>query len=126
VRTIIAAALGLSLLVPSIGAQSVANGDVWRTFAQQLVVGSRIKVRLTDGERVTATLVQAGSDALLLQPITRVPVPVQRVDYDQVVSIERDEGRGGVSAAKAAAIGVASGVGAFFGVMLIFLAAAAD
>ena len=124
-RPLIAIAMIISLALSPAAAQGTADADVWRTFAEQLDVGARIRVRLVDGERVTATLVQAAPDQLLLQPITRQPVPVQRVRYDQIVSIERDEQRG-VSAAKAAAIGVASGVGAFFGVMLIFLAVALD
>ena len=106
-------------------AQNSATGDAWRTFAQQLQVGSRIKVRLTDGERVTATLIQAAPERLMVQPITRVPVAMQALGYDQIVSIERDEPRG-TSAAKAAAIGVATGVGTFFGIMLLFIAAYAD
>jgi len=124
-KTLIVIAIVLSLAVSPAAAQQTGDAGVWRTFAQQLEVGTRVRVRLADGERVTATLVQAAPDQLLLQPITRQPVPVQRVPYDQIVSIERDEQRG-VSAAKAAAIGVASGVGAFFGVMLIFLAVALD
>ena len=124
-RPLIAIAMVISLAISPAAAQDTADADVWRTFAEQLDVGVRIRVRLVDGERVTATFVQAAPDQLLLQPITRQPVPVQRVPYDQIVSIERDEQRG-VSAAKAAAIGVASGVGAFFGVMLIFLALALD
>jgi hypothetical protein len=124
-KPLIAMAIVLSLAISPAAAQGSADADVWRTFAQQLDVGTRIRVRLADGERVTATFVQAAPDQLLLQPITRQPVPVQRVPYDQIVSIECDEQRG-VSAAKAAAIGVASGVGTFFGIMLIFLALALD
>ena len=106
-------------------AQTQANPEVWRSFAQNVDVGSRLKVRLREGDRVTVTLIQAAADHMVVQPVTRVPVPVQFVPYDEVVSLERDDGRG-IGAAKAAAIGVAAGVGAFFGVMLIFIAAVAD
>ena len=95
---------------------------MWRVFAERLDVGSRIKLRMRDGQRVTATLIQASPDALLLQPRTRTPVPVQRVPYDDIVSIERDDQRG-IGAGKAVAIGVASGVGAFLGTLLIIIAA---
>jgi hypothetical protein len=60
----------------------------------------------------------------MLQPRTRVPVPVQPVSYDSIVSLEQV--KGGTSAAKAAAIGVATGVGAFFATLLIILATVSD
>ena len=124
-KGILIVVLVMLVAVPPARAQVAPGPEVWRSFAEKVDVGSRIKVRLREGARVTATMIQAAPDHLLVQPVTRVPVPVQQVPYDQIVSIERDDSRG-VGAAKAAAIGVATGVGAFFGVMLIFLAAAAD
>ena len=123
-QTIIACIMAMVVAVTPAAAQTPASAEVWRTFAQQVEVGSRLKVRLVNGEQVTATLVQAAPDQLLVQPVTRVPVPVQSVAYDQIASLERESR--GVSGVKAAAIGVASGVGAFFGMMLIFLAVAMD
>ena len=99
--------------------------DVWRTFAEKVEVGTEIRVRLEDGKRFRAVMVNAGPDALLLQPKTRVAVPVQSVPYDTIVAIERVQD-GGMGAAKAAAIGVASGVGAFFAIMGIMIAVVAD
>jgi hypothetical protein len=121
-KTTLMLALLLALASHPVAAQPPAQPDVWRTFAGRLEVGSRIKVRMRDGERVTATLVQAAPEALLLQPRTRTPVPVQRVSYEEIVSIERDDQRG-IGAGKAVAIGVASGVATFFGIMLIMLSA---
>ena len=102
-------------------AQATLQPDVWRGFAQQIDVGARIKIRLDDGQRVVATLIQAGTDSLVVQPRTRVPVPVQRIAYDRIASIERDK-PGGIGAGRAVAIGVASGVGAFLGTLLILIA----
>jgi hypothetical protein len=102
------------------GQTSSSDGQVWRTFAEKLDVGTRIRLRLHDGRRVSATLVQAGADTLLVQPRTRVPVPVQPVPYDAIASIEREHG--GVSGAKAAAVGVASGAATFAAIFLILLA----
>jgi hypothetical protein len=102
-------------------AQTQAQGDIWRAFAQKVDVGTRLKVRLDDGQRVVATLIEANADGLLVQPRTRVPVPVQRIAYDRIVSLERDDARG-IGAGKAVAIGVASGVGAFLGTLLILIA----
>lgn len=102
-------------------AQTYAQGDIWRAFAQKIDVGTRLKVRLDDGQRVMAMLIAADADGILVQPRTRVPVPVQRITYDRIVSLERDDRRG-IGAGKAVAIGVASGVGAFLGTLLILIA----
>jgi len=117
------AMLMLLIMVGTHGAfaQAPPQGDIWRAFAQKMDVGARVKVHLRDGQRVTATLIRADAEDLLLQPRTRIPVPVQRIPYDQISSLERDERRG-IGAGKAVALGVASGVGAFFGTLLILIA----
>jgi hypothetical protein len=121
VKTLIVCLIALFTIHPlTASAQVPPDAQLWRTFAEKLDVGTRITVRLHDGRRVSATLVQAGTDALLLQPRTRVPVPVQPVPYDAIASIEREHG--GVSGAKAAAIGVASGAATFAAIFLILLA----
>jgi hypothetical protein len=102
-------------------AQEPAQGDIWRAFAQKIDAGTRVKVRLDNGQRVSATLIEADAEGLLLQPRTRLPVPIQRIAYDRIASLERDEARG-IGAGKAVAIGVASGVGAFLGALLILIA----
>lgn len=110
------------VLALPVAAQTPSNPEVWRDFASKIDVGTRVKVRLADGERFTATLIQASPADLVVQPRTRIPVPVRRVPYEAIVSLERDEARG-MGAGKAVAIGVASGVGAFFATFLILLAA---
>ncbi|MGH8519012.1 MAG: hypothetical protein ACREUE_16305 [Panacagrimonas sp.] len=108
------------LAQPLAAAQVPGNSQVWKTFAEKLDAGARIKVRLQDGRRVSATLVQAGEEALLIQPRTRVPVPVQPVPYDTIASIER-EAPGSMSPAKAAAIGVGAGAATFLGIFFILV-----
>jgi hypothetical protein len=120
-RTIATLAILATLASSSASAQATLQPDVWRGFARQIDVGSRIRIRFDDGQRVVATLIQAGEDGLVVQPRTRVPVPVQRIAYDRIASIERDKS-GGIGAGKAVAIGVASGVGAFLGTLLILIA----
>lgn len=117
---LIALIIVLALAAPA-AAQTPSNPDVWRTFAARIEVGSRVKVRLADGQRFTATLIEASPADLVIQRRTRVPVPVQRVAYEAIVSLERDEARG-VGAGKAVGIGVASGVGAFLGTLLLLVA----
>lgn len=117
---LIALIIVLALAAPA-AAQTPSNPDVWRTFAGRIEVGSRVKVRLADGQRFTATLIEASPADLVIQRRTRVPVPVQHVAYEAIVSLERDEARG-MGAGKAVAIGVASGVGAFLGILLLLVA----
>jgi hypothetical protein len=70
-------------------AQVVETADLWRAFAEKVEVGSAVRVRLHNGQQFIATLVQARPDAVLLQPKTRVAVPVQPVAYDAILSMER-------------------------------------
>ena len=98
-----------------------ASGDVWREFAQKLGSGAEINVRLQNGQQFAATLIDARADALLLQPRTRRPVPVQPISYDAIVLLERRD-RHGMGAAKAAGIGIAAGAGTFLAVLAILAA----
>jgi hypothetical protein len=100
------------------------TGEVWRTFAQKLDTGSALVVRLQNGQRFHATLIDARADALVVQPRTRRPVPVQPIAYEAISTLERDERRG-MGAAKALGIGIAAGAGTFFAILAI-LAASID
>jgi hypothetical protein len=118
--------ISILLVIAAIGsdraiARTPEQADTWHMFAQKVEVGTRLKIRLDDGQRITATLIEANAEGLLVQPRTRVPVPVQRIAYDRIASLERDKGHG-IGAGKAVAIGVASGVGAFLGTLLILIA----
>jgi len=105
-------------------AAAQASADIWRSFAERVEVGTELNVRLADGQRFRATLVAVRPDAVLLQPKTRVPVPIQPVPYGEIVRLERT--RQGIGGGKAVAIGVATGVGAFFATLAVILAAAGD
>jgi hypothetical protein len=105
------------------GAQVTA--DVWRGVAARIDLGSEVNVRLRDGKRFRATLVETREQTVLLQPRTRVPVEIQEVPYTAIAALERRT-KNGMGAAKAAAIGVASGVGAFFVIIGILTAIYGD
>lgn len=116
-------ALIIVIAVPWTGAAQTTP-DVWRSFAEHIDVGTELNVRLSSGQRFRATLVAVRPDAVLLQPKTRVPVPIQPVPYGEIVRLERM--RQGIGAGKAVAIGVATGVGAFFATLAVLLAVAGD
>ena len=119
-RTMIATALALLLAAP-LHAQDQAA--VWRDFAMKIDVGSELTVRLRNGQKFRATLIGVRDDTVLVQPRTRVPVEVQPVPFQEIQSLERRREGGGIGPAKAAAIGVASGVAGFLATLLIVMAA---
>ncbi len=114
----------LVVLMAVQGVTAQTTSDVWKTFVERVDVGTELNVRLSDGRRIRATLIGVRDDAVLLQPKTRIPVSIQAVPYDAIVRMEPR--KAGHSAGKAVAIGVAAGVGVFFGVMLLIVAAVAD
>jgi hypothetical protein len=115
-------ALIVFLAAHSVAAQT--SSAIWRSFAEQVDVGTELNVRLNDGRRFRAMLVGVRDNAMLVQPKTRIPVPIQAVPYEDVIQIERT--RSGIGAGKAVAIGVAAGVGAFFGIVALFMGVAGD
>jgi hypothetical protein len=125
-QQLVAGALVATLAMAHVAAgQDLSNADIWRAFAMKTEVGTELTVRLTNGQRFRATLVDAREAAIALQPKTRVPVPVQQVPYGTIASLERQK-EGGMGAGKATAIGVATGVGAFFASWMILLAVIDD
>jgi hypothetical protein len=122
IRVLTTAVLLVLMSVHGAGAQTTS--EIWKNFAGRVDVGTEVNVRLNDGRRLRATLIGVGDDAVLLQPKTRIPVPVQAVPYDAIVAMEPR--KAGHSGGKAVAIGVATGVGAFFGIMALLFAAVGD
>jgi len=106
-------------------AQTSDVAPVWRAFVEKVPIGTELNVRLRNGQRFRATIVQADADAVTLLPKTRLPVEVQSVAYAEIASLER-RNHGGISGGKAAAIGAASGAGGFFGALLILFALFGD
>jgi len=113
----VATTVMLVVLVAAQSAIAQTAPDVWRSFAERLDVGTELTVRLNDGRGFRATLVGVRTDAMLLQPKTRIPVAIQSVPYEEIVRLERAKPAAGVG--KAVAIGVATGVGTFFGILAL-------
>jgi hypothetical protein len=107
------------MTAPGVMAQTAS--DIWRSFAERVDVGTELNVRLNDGNGFRGTIVAVRSDAMLMQPKTRVPVPIQTIPYETIVRLERT--KAGSGTAKAVAVGVATGVGAFFGMLALLFAA---
>jgi hypothetical protein len=119
-RQLCAACLIVALVVPC-SAIAQTPDDVWRSFAEKLELGTELQVRLQHGKSFRATLVAVEDTGLLLQPKTRVVVPIRSVPYDEIASLERAKD-GGVSVGKATAIGFGTGIASFWGMMFLLLA----
>ena len=59
IRRLMAALLVAMLGAPTL-ASAQANGDIWRAFAQKLEAGTSVVVRLQNGQRFKATLIDVG------------------------------------------------------------------
>jgi hypothetical protein len=123
-RHVMKLAVVILLVAAPAGVSAQSQAAIWKAFAEQVDAGAELTVRLQNGQRFRATLIAVRDEALLLQPKTRVPVPVQSVPYEEIATLER-RSSGGIGAGQAAAIGVATGAGAFLAILLI-LAAALD
>ena len=111
------------LSLPASAQENRAQAIPWRALAANVPAGTVVKVRLTDGRRFNAVLIEAREEAVVLQPKTRQPVPVQPLPYTAIASMERVEPGGGMSAGKAIAIGAATGGAVFFGILVAMLSA---
>jgi len=118
---VLAVLLVATLGVPVPLMAQVNEPEIWRGLAEKLQPGTTLKVRLGNGQRFRATLLQVSADAMTLQPRTRVPVAPQLVRFADVRALEVDTGKG-VGLAKAVAVGAATAAGAFFALMAVAFA----
>lgn len=93
-------------------------------YVQRLPPGSKVRVERTDGTSLRGTLMKAGPDAIVVQANTRIPEPPIEIPIAQLARVTLNGG--GTSTGKAIAIGIASGVGAFFAIVAIVAATISD
>ena len=103
---------------------SAAGSADWERYARALPAGARVRVVLLDGTRFTATLLGVDGHDLVLQRTTRVPEQPRHVPAGEVVALARDEG--GVTAGKAALIGMGVGAASFVTLLLVTIALLGD
>ena len=106
-------------------AQTTASPDaaLITSYVKALPIGSRIRVTLTNGDRVRGTLMKATDDVIVVQENTRVPEAPRQLPMQAIRSVDPD--RPG-SAGRAIAIGAAVGAGAALGVLALIAAIAYD
>lgn len=100
---------------------SAVDPAVMADYVSRIPAGSRVRVERTDGHTVHGTLMKSTGQAVTVQRNTRVAEPPAEIPIGSIVRVTL-ETTGGTSTAKAIAIGIASGVGAFFGILAIVAA----
>lgn len=93
-------------------------------YVQRLPAGARVKVEETSGDTVHGTLLTAAPDAILVQRNTRVPESPVRIQLSEIARLTLEPAGG--STGRTVAIGVATGVGSFFGILMLIAALAGD
>jgi hypothetical protein len=93
----------------------------WREVAQAIPLGTRVKVQMTDGQRISGTLMRVDGEAIMLKRNTRRPEPARAVAFADMSKLERDKGGNGTNIAKAVGVGLAVGAGIFVSMVLIAL-----
>lgn len=122
-RSLIVAALLLTLSIPQASAQTLSDPAAWHNVVSALQPGTRVALKLTDGKTFDGFVLAFADDSFTFKPRTRIPVPSSTVSYADVASIEKK--RGGMSPGKKVLIGAGAGVGAIF-LSLLFVVASLD
>lgn len=121
----IALALICSLLLAGAGDAFAAQGPAqeaatWHAVAASIPLGSRVKIQTLRGDRISATLMSVGSDAVMVKRNARRPEPAQMIAFADLARIERDHGNS-TNVGKAIAVGIAAGAGVILGLFAIAL-----
>ena len=104
--------------------ERAAEVAAFKTMAAGIPLGSRIKLQTSTGRRMTATLMSATDEGIVVKRESRLPEPAVTIRYDELEALKRDERTGGFSIGKAIGVGLAAGVGAIL--TLFALAVALD
>ena len=109
---------------PAASSSQHADPALLASYVQQLPIGSRVRVGLTDGTRVKGTLMKAGDRELVVQPRTRIPEAPIQIAMDRVLAVELETN--GTNVGKTIGIGFAAGAGGVLAVFLILAAVFSD
>ena len=110
----------LVLLLCSTAARAQDQPNIWHSYAEKLSPGAFVDVRLSTGATVHGHLIQIDDDTITVLPKTQLPVPVRRLAFADVRSIETR--REGVSPGAQVLIGVGSVAGGLLVVTIALLA----
>ena len=92
------------------------------SYVKALPIGSRVRLTLTNGERLRGTLMKVTDDQLVLQENARIPEAPRQLPMQMIQSVEPDRPSGNTG--RAIAIGAAVGAGAALGLLALIAALA--
>jgi hypothetical protein len=95
---------------------------VLRQYVERLSVGGRVRVQTVDGARLSATLLSADHERVVLQPRGRLTEPARAIPIASLLLIEPETHNGNNQLVKAVAVGVATGAATFVTMLMIALA----
>jgi len=102
-------------------AQAVSTAEYWQKYTAKLPIGSTIRIRMTDGKRLTAVLAVVDDSSITVEPKTRVPEAPRVIPFDRLQQLElKDAGGSGIG--RAVAIGAGIGAATFLGLLLMAFA----
>ena len=122
-REIITLALACGLTVtPALAAQQPVSMAVeiaaMRQVAAAIPLGSRVKVQMQSGRRLTAMLLAVEADGIVVKRDARMPEPAVTIPFSELAQLQRDQ-KSGFTVAKAIGVGLAAGVGAILTIFAI-------
>jgi hypothetical protein len=123
-KRITASLVACVLLVSAVSAGAQITPNYWVEYTSKLPIGSTVRVRTTDGQRLTGVLTIVNDTGITVQAKTRVPERPRHLLFDQLAQVELKTGSS--SLGKAVGIGVAVGIGSFLGMLAIVAAAWSD
>jgi len=95
--------------------------DVWRNYASQLTVGTRVDVTPAGSDGFTALLVAVDSSGILVKPATRVPEPVRHIAFERLETLALHDGPAPGARVGATLAGVGAGAATYIvTLMLLF------
>ena len=103
-------------------AASIAEeAQALKEMAAAIPLGSRIKVHIREGRRMTATLMRVTEDAIVVKRESRVPESAVTIRFDELARLQRDDRKGGFTIGKAIGVGLAAGAGAILTLFVIMM-----
>jgi hypothetical protein len=110
-----------SMMMPAPLFAQDSHDDLLRNYVEKLPIGSMVKVKMKEGKDVKGTLMVIEPGAIVVKPKTRVARPERRLAYSEIEFVELQTRNNG-NIAKSVAIGMATGAGAFLGLILLTVA----
>jgi hypothetical protein len=110
---------------PAPSGDRIADRTVMAEYVQKLPAGATVKVERANRRAMRGVLMKATTDAIFVQPRTRLPEPAVEIPLADVLSVTL-ESKSGNSIGRSIAAGAAAGAAVVLSLVLISLAMWSD